>query len=618
VILNIKFVLSTLNRFWLNFKVQTQLILILTIVISLSISVLSSVTINTIQEKSKVTELRYTRDIGMLLGTNLISLINENRYYDIFPFCERFYKNSPSLKYLVINTDEGNLTYSIPFSLNEVNQYSDVFITKKNLPDHEYNISPETTFILKLYSNTKQVGTLILDFNINSIFLQNSKVIENIILAFFFLLWLTSIIGTVLNASTITRPLKELVKGINNITQGDFNQTVTLPLGGELGELIVSFNEMGRKLQKYDENNIKTVVEEKTKLESLIATIADGALLLNTNLDIVLVNDAAIKIFNWPKNTTLIGTPIWEHLPIRIQKKLFVALREMVFTSSSTSFYSEIEFRKKGYKWGKKFICIVLKAVYDHKGSKTRPIGITLTIQDKTKEFELDQTRSLFMSNISHELRTPLFNISSFIETTQEYNYTLSTKQKEKFLGVILEETKRLTNLVNNILNLSRLDSSISYLDKQIQINIILEKVIESYKLIAFDKSIVIRSSYSPNIPSLTCNSGLLMQVLVNLIGNAFKFNYKHGEIHIRVYELNEDNKRIIRLEIVDTGIGLPVLERELIFQRFYRVENEIHTITGTGLGLSIVKTILSKRNTRLHVNSKLKVGSIFWFDLHV
>ena len=191
-------------------------------------------------------------------------------------------------------------------------------------------------------------------------------------------------------------------------------------------------------------------------------------------------------------------------------------------------------------------------------------------------------------------------------------------KQKEKFLGVILEETKRLTNLVNNILNLSRLDSSISYLDKQIQINIILEKVIESYKLIAFDKSIVLRSSYSPNIPSLTCNSGLLMQVLVNLIGNAFKFNYKHGEIHIRVYELNEDNKRIVRLEITDTGIGLPVLERELIFQRFYRVENEIHTITGTGLGLSIVKTILIKLNTKLHVTSKLKIGSIFWFDLHV
>ena len=141
-------------------------------------------------------------------------------------------------------------------------------------------------------------------------------------------------------------------------------------MGGELGELIVSFNEMGRKLQKYDANNIKTIVEEKIKLESVLATIADGALLLNTNLEIVLVNEAAIKILKWPNTKTLLGTTIWEHLPLRIQKKLFVALREMVFTSSSTSFYSELEFIKNGLSVKKKLICIVLKTVYEYKGVK--------------------------------------------------------------------------------------------------------------------------------------------------------------------------------------------------------------------------------------------------------
>ena len=141
---------------------------------------------------------------------------------------------------------------------------------------------------------------------------------------------------------------------------------------------------------------------------------------------------------------------------------------------------------------------------------------------DKTKEFELDRGRSLFMSNISHELRTPLFNIGSFLETTQEYNYTLNTKQKEQFLFSVLDETKRLTNLVNNILNLAQLDSSRSYLNKQIQVEILIENVLAKYKLIALKKSITLKSRYSTNIPLITCNPDLLIQVFVNLIGNAF------------------------------------------------------------------------------------------------
>ena len=124
---------------------------------------------------------------------------------------------------------------------------------------------------------------------------------------------------------------------------------------------------------------------------------------------------AAAKIFAWNKKKIITGTNIWEYLPVKLQKKMFLALRELILTSSSTSFYSEIE--PSDPRAAKKFICIILNIVYDYQGPNKRPVGIAVTIQDNTKEFEFDKTRNQFMSNVSHELRTPLFNIRSFIET---------------------------------------------------------------------------------------------------------------------------------------------------------------------------------------------------------
>ena len=108
-------------------------------------------------------------------------------------------------------------------------------------------------------------------------------------------------------------------------------------------------------------------------------------------------------------------------------------------------------------------------------------------------------------------------------------------------------------------------------------------------------------------------NKDLLLHVLINLVGNALKFTYSKGEVVIRAYHIN--NKKI-RIEIVDTGVGIVYGYQQSIFQRFYRIENEVHTLKGTGLGLSIVDTILGELKTEIHVVSRYGIGSTFWFDL--
>jgi len=110
-------------------------------------------------------------------------------------------------------------------------------------------------------------------------------------------------------------------------------------------------------------------------------------------------------------------------------------------------------------------------------------------------------------------------------------------------------------------------------------------------------------------------NKDLLFQVLINLVGNALKFTYKDGEIILRAYSIQTQK---VRVEIVDTGVGISYTYQQYIFQRFYRVENDVHTLKGAGLGLSIVDTILVEHKTEINVVSRYGVGSAFWFDLTV
>jgi two-component system sensor histidine kinase NblS len=625
VLLNIKFLINWLNRVCLNFKLQTRLILLTTIIISLILSNIASLSITTIQQETKINDARFARDTSALLGANIISLINEKEQDEIFPFCERFYRNSPSIRYIVFFDKTKEIFHSIPFSYNEI--MNKILYENDNIPKTNNYIIPSNfnnnenlgvITKLNLISRGEFLGVLIVGINSNPNFISNSRVIRKIIIYIFISFWITLILGAVFNALTITQPIKKLLEGVKNIAAGNFLQRVNTPLNGELGELIISFNEMGRKLQRQEEKNTEELIREKTKLESLVLTIADGALLLDTNLKISLVNSAAVKIFGWKKQK-LVGTKIWDHLPKNLQKKVFLKIQQMILSSSSSVIYGEINDKTtSSLDECKKSIRITLNIVYGYQGQNKRPTGIALTVQDITNEFELNQTRTRFISNVSHELRTPLFNIKSFIETLNEYYYRLSNYQKKNFLKIINTETDRLTRLVNNVLSLSKLDSVKEYPTEVINLDSLLNQLVNNYQFIANDKQIKLSREETHLLPNVSGNLDLLLQVLINLIGNSLKFTYLNGEIIIRTRTIKKSNKAInkIRVEIIDTGIGVPEIYKKQIFQRFVRIENTIHTLEGTGLGLSIVETILEKFNSRLHLVSNYKVGSIFWFEL--
>jgi len=211
----------------------------------------------------------------------------------------------------------------------------------------------------------------------------------------------------------------------------------------------------------------------------------------------------------------------------------------------------------------------------------------------------------------------------------------LSDEDRRDFLGIANSETDRLTRLVNDVLDLSRLESNRSVTFTPIELRPGLEQTLRSYQLNASDKQVDLSLEADPNLPDILGNWDLLLQVFDNLVGNALKFNRKGGQLLIRAYTWPDSCQMTppqlenewptcpltsplprMRVEICDTGYGISPENQQRIFERFYRVENAVHTEVGTGLGLSIVRGILEKHGTDVRMASELNVGTTFWFDL--
>jgi two-component system sensor histidine kinase NblS len=276
---------------------------------------------------------------------------------------------------------------------------------------------------------------------------------------------------------------------------------------------------------------------------------------------------------------------------------------------------------------------IVLQSVRDERGETLK--GIAMTIQDLTREVELNAAQSRFISNVSHELRTPLFNIKSYVETLHDLGDQLSEAEKKEFLGIANDETDRLTRLVNDVLDLSRLESDRVWQLEPMEVAPAIEQTLRTYRLNAEDKGVTLSFHADPQLPRVLGNWDLLLQVFDNLVGNALKFTGPGGRLVLRAYpwpdtclldpaNRPDDNPACaltsplprLRIEIADSGCGIGAADQERIFERFFRVENVVHTEVGTGLGLSIVRDIVAKHGSQVQMASELGVGTTFWFEL--
>lgn len=628
-----------LARWWSEFTLQTRLMAVGTLVVSLVMSGLTFWAVNTIQQDARMNDTRFGRDLGLLLAANIAPLVAEDDLTEVALFSGRFYSSTSSVRYILYADPDGKIRFGIPFSEAEGDntltiqrriQLPDSYAQDLEQPLVRQHSTPNgevTDVFVPLNYEDEYLGVLAVGINPNPTVVASSNLTRDVTIAVFISIWAMVILGAVFNALTITKPIKELLVGVRNIAAGNFKQRIELPLGGELGELISSFNYMAERLARYEEQNIEELTAEKAKLETLVSTIADGAVLIDTNLQVMLVNPTAQRIFGW-EGKEITGENVLHHLPHEVNIEISEPLQEVIAKagveteeSVEESFRDGGEFRITLTTPHERTVRILLTRVLDQYRETIK--GLAITVQDITREVELNKAKSQFISNVSHELRTPLFNIKSFIETLSEYGEELTSQERQEFLHTTNSETDRLTRLVNDVLDLSRLESSKVYQMSAIDLSQPIEQTLRSYHLNARDKEIELLQAVQSDLPPVMGNYDLLLQVLANLVGNALKFTQSGGKVMIRAYLLDPEDHPYqpspqVRVEISDTGIGIDSEDQEAIFDRFFRVENQVHTLEGTGLGLSIVRNIVEKHHSMVHLVSELGVGTTFWFDLLV
>jgi len=622
-----EFLWRSVRHWWAGFTLQTKLMAVLTIGVSLLMSAITFWAVNDIQTDARLNDTRFGKDFGLLLAANVSHLVATDNRSELARLTKNFYDSSSSIRYIFYADLTGEVYFGIPF--DAANDQTGLTLPRRlQLPEaitssrrpfvrqHDTPQGQVTDVFLQLIDQDQPVGILAMGINPNPAVVVSSGLTMDVTTAVFVSIWAMVILGAASNAVTITKPIKELAAGVQSIAAGNFKQRIDLPFGGELGELIRSFNEMAERLESYEAQNVEELTAEKAKLETFVATIADGAILLDLELQVVLVNPAALSILGWEE---AVGSNILNLLPPSLKSELSLPLMEI---ASGEREGGELRSTINGDGEATRSLRFWINRVLSNSNTLK---GIAITVQDITREVELNAAQSRFISNVSHELRTPLFNIKSFIETLYEYDAELTPEQKHEFLDTANRETDRLARLVNDVLDLSRLESGRQYRFDPTDLNLVIDQTIRTYQLNAKDKGITLIKETSPNLARVWGNYDMLLQVMANLVGNALKFTPPGGKVYLRAYSWQDQNMTAphrsverVRVEIEDTGIGIEPEDQKRIFDRFFRVENRVHTLEGTGLGLSIVRNIIEKHHSTVHLKSEVGVGTTFWFDLSV
>jgi len=640
-ILNDLSIFEEIYLWWSRFNLRSKLLAFGTLVVSFIMTLITFFALSSIQKDAGMNDTRYARDLGLLLSGNVTELVAKNQTRELFNVAEKFWRSSRNLRYIFFTDPDGFVKLGIPVSAtNSEQEEGELQLTRKLQLPNELKKQPQfplvrqhstpqgqvTDVFVPMLWKGEYLGTLALGVTPNKKALATAALTREITVAVFISIWVLVIIGAVFNALTITRPIRELVVGVREIAKGNFKSRVDLPMSGELGELLNGFNAMASKLEDYDAANIEELKAAQVKQQSLIATMADGALLLDELGKIVLVNPTARRLFRW-EGRNLEGQKLLNQLPDVLIKEL-----ETPITSLLNNFGDSDDLRCN-LEEPPRTLRIVLKSVTDTTGENIK--GIAVTVQDLTREVQLNAAQKRFISNVSHELRTPLFNIKSYVETLYDLGEQLTKDEQKEFLGVANSETDRLTRLVNDVLDLSKLESGRTIQLEPLSIKEAMEQTLRNYKLNAEDKNVKLTLNIDDNLPFVLGNWDMLLQVLDNLVGNALKFSQEGGTINLKAYTwpdicvaspVDSSNKAPhceilspmpkIRLEISDTGCGISEIDQQRIFERFYRVEDSVHTEVGTGLGLSIVKGIVDKHGSEIRMASEPSVGTTFWFEL--
>ncbi|MCA1203214.1 cell wall metabolism sensor histidine kinase WalK [Priestia flexa] len=405
---------------------------------------------------------------------------------------------------------------------------------------------------------------------------------------------ITALLGVFL-AQTITRPMSEMRKQALEMAKGNFSRKAKVYGYDEIGQLALTFNNLTRKLQEAQ----ATTEGERRKLSSVLAHMTDGVIATDRKGRVILINDPAASMLNVSRETVL-SEPIVTLLGLD-ETHTFESL-----LANQDSLILDFSTKTEPF---------ILRATVSAIQKETGFInGIIIVLHDITEQEKIDQDRREFVANVSHELRTPLTTMRSYLDALAEGAW----QDKEiapSFLHVTQTETERMIRLVNDLLQLSKLDSE-DYRFSRDPVNFV---KFYHYIIDRFEMTIEQGITFVRELPDeaiyVAVDQDKITQVLDNIISNAIKYSPEGGTITFSI----EQHTHEIVVSIKDQGMGIPKSNLSKIFERFYRVDKaRTRKLGGTGLGLAIAKEIIEAHDGRIWAESKEGIGTSIYFTLPI
>lgn len=438
---------------------------------------------------------------------------------------------------------------------------------------------------------------------------QISSTTRNSLMFVFMVAWIVFAFVILINTYLITRELRILQEGVKKISTKEFGYKIEgKDVSTEVKELFNSFNDMSTRLHIYEEQNVEQLTLERNKLEAVLMSIANGVVVCDNCDNVVLINNHAQKLLE-VEETQLLNTKIQQYIDTAGNYCFKDKIEEFKDTPIEIMEQKPIEFNIEVDNR-------VIKSIISPMFTRNKDyVGYIIVLIDVTKETEMDEMRAHFISNVSHELRTPVTVLRSYIDTLYNYGNEFDYNTQKEFIGTINQEIIRLNNMVNDILDFSRLESNIEMQKSPNDMCEVVENVVNQVTVLAKEHNLKINVSKDADIPVIMFNYDSISRAFTNLVSNAIKYSPDNTQIDIK---LSKDNENVT-VTVADQGCGIAPEHLKKIFDRFYRVENATHTIKGTGIGLHLVKTTIEKHhNGKVFVQSEVGKGSIFGFSLPI
>jgi two-component system, NtrC family, sensor histidine kinase KinB len=405
----------------------------------------------------------------------------------------------------------------------------------------------------------------------------------------------------------LSRPATLMTKALAELAEGRYDVRVPVQGKDELANLAGQLNVMAQELKKYHELNIEKILAEKSKIEALIQSVDEGIVMVDGNLLVTGMNPMAADIFQVDKDEST-GKHVLE---IIHNEKLTELLKKTLDTGSSPELMGEqnIYLRQNG-----KITNYYQYSIMPIKGPSMLQAGVVLLLRDITRLQELDRLKSDFILRASHELRTPLTSLGLSIRMIEEAEAEKLGERGRELLNASQEDVERLKTMVEELLNLSRIEAGKLDLNFQpIRPEFICEKATNRIQSQAESKKITLSLSAEAELPNVKADLEKIDWVMVNLLTNALKFTPMGGNIWVKVF----GDGQFVQFSITDDGEGVPYEYQSRVFEKFFQVPTPGKP-SGLGLGLAICKEIVNAHGGAIWLESIPGEGSTFNFNLPI